>query len=171
MPLFRRARRPTPTEGDHRVLRSALGALDPWSFWAVRLDDGDVDYAVLGTTGAFAVAIVGLEGFAEPSGNGLRIGGAEVGGFREVVRGARRLHGRLLEASVFADVQPVLCLTRATAGSSRSIREVLVVRLEDLAAEISGRPRSLDPGTARRAAEALGPVLRSASGGRPDVED
>lgn len=171
MPLFRSARRPAPGDEDNRLLRSALGALDPWSFWAVRLDDPDVDYAVLGTTGAFAIAILGLEGFAEPSGDGLRIDGLRVGGFRQVVRGAKRLHGRLLEASVFADVHPMLCLTRATAGSSRSIRGARVVRLKDLAAEIAGRPRSLDPGTARRAAEALGPVLRSASGPRPEVED
>ena len=168
MTLFRRARRPAPGDEDHRLLRSALGALDPWSFWAVRLDDPDVDYAVLGTTGAFAVAIVGLEGFAEPSGDGLRIGGVEVGGFREVARGTKRLHGRLLEASAFADVHPVLCVTRATAGSSRTVRGVRVVRLEDLAAEIAGRPRSLDPSTARRAAETLGPVLRGASGPRPE---
>lgn len=171
MPLFRRAGRPAPAEEDHRLLRSALGALDPWSFWAVRLDDPDVDYAVLGTTGAFALAIVALEGFAEPSGDGLRIEGVEVPGFREVVRGARRLHGRLLEVSTFADVQPVLCLTRAMAGSSRTIRGVRVVRLQDLAAEIAGRQRSLDPSTARRAAGALGTILRSPSGPRPDERD
>jgi hypothetical protein len=170
VPLFRRSPRPAPTEEDHRLLRSALGKLDPWSFWSVRLDDDDVDYAVLGTTGAFAVAIVGLDGFAEPSGDGLRIGPTELTGFREVLRGARRLHGRLLEASAFHDVEPVLCLTRATAGSSRTIRGTRVVRLEDLPDEIAGRPRSFDPSTARRAAEALGRVLRSASGPRPDVE-
>jgi hypothetical protein len=169
--LFRRTGRPAPAEKDHRLLRSALGTLDPWSFWSVRLDDPDVDYAVLGTTGAFAVAMVGLEGFAEPSGKGLRIGGVEVTGFREVLRGARRLHGRLLEASTFTEVRPVLCLTRATAGSSRTIHGVRVARLADVTPEIGARPRSLDPGTARRAAEALGQVLRSTSGPRTDLED
>lgn len=171
MPLFRRASRPPPAEEDHRLLRSALGRLDPWSFWSVPLADADLDYAVLGTTGAFAIAIVGLEGFAEPSGDGLRIGGADVGGFREVVRGARRLRGRLIEVSTFAHVEPLLCLTRAAAGSSRTVRGTRVVRLEDLPSEIADRPRSLDPSTAKRAARALGRVLASGSGPRPDVED
>jgi hypothetical protein len=170
VPLFRRPRRADPTPEDHRLLREALARLDPWTFWAVRLDDAGADYAVIGATGAFAIAIVGLEGYAEPSREGLRVGDVEVAGFREVMQAARRLHGRLLEASTFTHVEPALCLTRATAGSSRTIRGVRVMRLEDLPAEIGARERSLDPGTAKRAAEALGRVLPSASGPRPDVE-
>lgn len=170
MSLLRRPRRPEPADEDHRLLREALGRLDPWTFWTVPLDDPDAEYAVLGATGAFAIAIVGLEGYAEPSGQGLRIGETEVPGFREVARAARRLHGRLLGASTFTQVEPVLCLTRATAGSSRTIRGVRVMRLEDVPAEIGARERSLDPGSAKRAAEGLGPVLPSGSGPRPDVE-
>lgn len=171
MPLFRNPGRAAPTEEDHRLLRGSLGRLDPWAFWSIALADPDADYAVIGATGAFAIQIVGLEGFVEPSGSGLRVGDAAVTGFREVTRAARRLHVRLIEASAFTQVEPLLCLTRARAGSSRTVRGVRVVRLEDLPGEIGGRERALDPGTAKRAAEALGRVLPSASGPRSDAED
>ncbi len=170
MRLFRGPVRPAPTEEDHRRLRGALVRLDPWSFWSVALDDPAADYAVLGITGAFAVAIVALEGYAEPNGSGLRIGSVNLTGFREVSRAARRLHGRLLEASAFTHVEPLLCLTRAAAGSSRTVKGVRVMRLEDLPSEIGARERSLDPSTAKRAAAAIGRVLPSASGPRSDGE-
>lgn len=146
-------------------MRAELARLDPWSFWTVALEDEGADYAVLGRTGAFAIALVGLEGHAEPSRRGLRIGGVALGGSREVARAARRLHGRLLEASAFAHVEPILCLTRAVAGGPRTVRGARVVRLADLAAEIAGRAHAMDPSTARRAAETLGRVLRSGAGG------
>ena len=164
-------KRPVPTKEDHRRLREALAKLDPWTSWSVRLDDPTADYAVLGVTGAFAVAIVGLEGYVEPSAKGLSVGDVELTGFWAVSRAAKRLHGRLLEASTFTHVEPVLCLTRAAAGSSRTIRGVRVMRLEDLPSEIGSRERSLDPGTAKRAAESIGRVLQSPSGPRPEVED
>jgi len=160
-----------PTEEDHRRLREALADLDPWTFWSVAIEDPAAEYAVLGVTGAFAIAIVGLEGYVEPSGSGLRIGEAELGGFRKVAQAARRLHGRLLEASTFTHVEPVLCLTRAVAGASRTVKGVRVMRVEDVASEIGSRERTLDPGTAKRAAEAVGRVLPSASGPRPETEE
>jgi hypothetical protein len=168
--LFRGPSRPAPTPQDHRRLREALAKLDPWTFWSVAIEDPGADYAVLGVTGAFAIAIVGLEGYVEPSGPGLRIGEVELGGFREVTRAARRLHGRLIEASTFTHVEPVLCLTRATAGSSRTVKGVRVMRVEDVAAEIGGRERTLDPSTAKRATGSLGRVLPSASGPGSDIE-
>jgi len=161
---FRGAARPAPTQDDHRRLRAVLAKFDPWSFWSVALEGPDADYLVIGVTGAFAIGVVGLEGYAEPSGSGLQIGGVELTGFREITRAARRLHGRLLEASAFTDVQPVLCLTRATAGQSRTVKGVRVVRLEDLLTEIVARERSLDPSTAKHAAEAIGRVLPGPSG-------
>jgi hypothetical protein len=167
MALLRRGRRSPrarPSPEDHRRARAELARLDPWSFWAVALEDEGADYAVIGRTGAFAIALVGLEGYAEPSPRGLRIGGVELGGFREVSRAARRLHGRLLRASAFAHVEPVLCLTRAVAGASRTVRGVRVVRVADLAAEIAGREHAMDPSTARRAAESLGRVLGGGAG-------
>lgn len=145
-------------------MQAELARLDPWSFWAVALEDEGADYAVIGRTGAFAIALVGLEGYVEPSRRGLRVGEVELGGFREIARAARRLHGRLLRASAFTDVEPVLCLTRAVAGAPRVVRGVRVVRVADLATEIVGRAHALDPSTARRAAESLGRVLRGGAG-------
>jgi hypothetical protein len=153
-------------------MRTALARLDPWAFWSVRLEgDLGADYAVVGTTGAFAIAICGLEGYAEPAGDGLHIGGAKVTGFREVKQAARSLRGRLLRASVFTAVEPIICLTRAVAGTSRTVRGVRVVRLEDLPAVIGGRQRTLDQGTARFGAEALGTVLPSSSGALHDEDE
>jgi hypothetical protein len=146
-------------------VRSALARLDPWMFWSVRLDGVvGADYAVVGTTGAFAITICALEGYAEPVGDGLRIGEVKLGGFREVKQAAKSLRGRLLKASVFTAVEPIICLTRAVAGTSRTIRGVRVVRLEDLPAAIGGHERVLDQGTAKFGAEALGTVLPSSSG-------
>lgn len=171
MRRFRSPVRPAPREDDHRRVREAFARLDPWSFWAASLDDPVADYAVVGVTGAFAIALVALEGYAEPSRSGLRIGEVGLTGFRDVSRAARRLHGRLLDASAFTHVEPVLCLTRATAGASRTVKGVRVMRVEDLPAEIGARERTLDPTTAKHAAEAVGRVLASPSGPRPEVED
>jgi hypothetical protein len=158
-------------EEDHRRLRAALAKLDPWSFWCVALEPGHgAEYAVVGTTGAFAIAICGLEGYLEPEGDRLRVGHAEVGGFREVKRAAKAVKNRLLGASTFTEVEPVICLTRAVAGTSRTVRGVRVVRLEDLHLEIADRERGLDMGTARRGAEALGRLIPSASATGSDEE-
>lgn len=145
-------------------MRAELARLDPWSFWAVALEGEGAHYAVIGRTGAFAIALVGLEGYVEPSRRGLRVGGVELARYREVARAARRLHGRLLQASAFAHVEPILCLTRAVAGASRTVRGVRVVRVADLVAEIVSREHAMDPSTARRAAESLGPLLGGGAG-------
>ncbi len=170
MPLLRGSRS-APSEEDRRLLREALARLDPWTFWSVPLAGAGADFAVVGTTGAFAIAICPLEGYAEPGRRGLSVSGVEITGFKEATRAARKIHGRLLEASTFAHVEPMLCLTRAVAGSSRTIRGVRVVRLEDVATDIGGRARTLDPTTAKRGAEALGKPIASSSGPRPEVED
>lgn len=159
-------------EEDHRRLRGALAKLDPWSFWTVVLEPGrGADYAVVGTTGAFAVAICGLEGYLEPEGDRLRIGHAEVSGFRDVKRAAKALKGRLADVSAFTDVEPMICLTRAVAGVSRTVRGVRVVRLDDLHLEIASRERGLDMTTARRGAEALGRVISSVPRARSHDDD
>jgi hypothetical protein len=68
-------------------------------------------------------------------------------------------------------VVPILCLTKATAGVSRTVSGVRVVRLADLANEISGRPRVLELDSAQKAAAALGRVLPTVTGPRPKTED
>ena len=150
-------------EEEHVRLRSALARLDPWSFWAVRLDrPPGADYAVVGSTGAFVISICGLDGYVESVGAGLRVGEVSISGFREVKRAAKVVRGRLSHVSVSTEVRPLICLTRAIAGTSRDVRGVRVVRLDDLPSEIASRERTLDPGTAKKAAAVLGPLVVSA---------
>jgi hypothetical protein len=171
--LFRRSKPAQQwDEEDHRRVRGALAKLDPWSFWSVELDPGiEAEYAVVGTTGAFAVALCGLAGYVEPADDGLRVGEVRMDGFREVKRAAKALHGKLSNAHASTGVEPVICLTRAVAGTSRSVRGVRVVRLDDLPAEIAQRKRALDVGTARKGAQALGHVIPAASGAQPMNQD
>ena len=174
MPIRRRARSTATSwsDEDHRLLRAALAKLDPWSFWTVALEPGrGADYAVVGTTGGFAIAICGLEGYLEPEGDRLRIGSAEVAGFSDVKRAAKAVKGSLSDATAFTDVEPMICLTRAAAGVSRTVRGIRVVRLDDLHLEISSRERSLDMTTARRGAEALGPVISAVPRARSEDDE
>jgi hypothetical protein len=148
-----------------RVQRELLTRLDPWSYWVVRLPDTEsAQLAVVGTTGAFAIAVNGLEGYLEAEGERLSVGGQRVRGFREVRTAARRIEGRLAAAATFTDVVPLLCLSRAVAGGPRTARDVRVVRLEDLAGEIGGRARALHPNRAKRGAVSLGGVVTSGGG-------
>lgn len=172
MRFFKDRERAEAAAQDHRRVRERLARLDPWTFWSVPLEAvTGVDYAVVGTTGAFAISICTLEGYAEPAGAGLRVGGTKVDGFRVLKSSARTLRGRLSDASVFTDVQPILCLTRAIAGASRTVRAVRVVRVEDLASEIGGRERTLDFGTAKQGAMALGTPLPRISGPHTGSEE
>ncbi|GBC86384.1 hypothetical protein HRbin12_00372 [bacterium HR12] len=155
---------PRPTPEDHALVRAELARLDPWSYWAVALEGEGADYAVVGRTGAFVVALVPLPGYVEPDRRGVRVGGVPLAGFRRVRRAARRVRGRLLQVPAFCDVEPVLCLTRAVAGAPRTVRGVRVVSVGDLAADLAARENAMDPQTARRAAEALGTVLPGGAG-------
>jgi hypothetical protein len=60
---------------------------------------------------------------------------------------------------VFSTVEPVVCLTVATAGGPRSVRGVRVVPLTYVARDLSGRARVLPPTRAQRAARVLGMQL------------
>jgi hypothetical protein len=172
MNLLRRSRPVRWDEEHHRLVRGALGRLDPWTYRVAMLGpDAGAEYAVVGATGGFVVGICGLEGYVEPSRGGLAIDGRPVDGLRAVAKAAKRAEGKLLEAHVFSSVAPILCLTKAMAGASRTVGRVRVVRLADLAAEIAGGPRQrIDPTSARKGAEALGTVVENASGARP-LED
>ncbi len=128
---------------------------------------GGASFAVVGTTGAYAVAVCGLKGYVVEERGRLLIDGHRVAGFREVRRAARALKGRLEVARTFTEVAPMICLARAAAGASRTHQGVRVVRLEDLVAEIAKRERTVDPSSAERGARRLGRVL-SGSGGAVD---
>ena len=169
MPFRRRTRRTDWGPEHHELVRRELARLDPWSYRVAALDPSSgAEYAVVGTTGAFVIAILGIEGYVEASGARITIDGRPVGGFRAVVKAAKAAEGTLLEKHVFTDVHPLICLTKAMAGLSRTVKGVRVVRLDDLASEIAGRPRSLEPDTARKGAEALGRVLPTTSRADPE---
>jgi hypothetical protein len=141
-------------------LRRELLRLDPWSFWIVSLEsDGQADFAVVGTTGAFLLRANGDGGFAIAEGRTIKIEGKPLKGLRGLKRAARRASKRLHDAAVFADVMPVVCLTRAAAGAPRTVSGVRVAPLPDLIRDVIERERVIGPSRAERGAAALGPVI------------
>ena len=159
MSFARRSVEPDP-QALARLARE-LVKLDPWSYWTVALEPGGgASFAVLGTTGAFAVRPCDLAGYLVAEGRHLTVDGERVGGWRELRSAAKALRGRLLAAGASrVEVTSLLVLTRAAAGAPRDHAQVRVVRPEDLVGEITGHPRILDPGTAERLARSLGRVL------------
>jgi hypothetical protein len=160
------------TREHHDLVRTELAKLDPWSYRVAVMDPAiGAEYAAVGSTGAFVIAICGVEGYVEPKGSGVTIDGRPLQGVRRVAKAAKRARGLLLDKQVFADVVPILCLTKAAAGVSRTVSGVRVVRLADLVTEISGRPRALELDSAKKGAAALGTVLSTVAGARPLDED
>jgi hypothetical protein len=160
-----------PPEDVARLGRELL-KLDPWAFWTVQLEPGaSASFAVLGVTGAFVAAPCALDGYLVAEGRKLVVDGVEVGGFRELRRAAKSLHGSLLGAGAStADVTPVMMLTRARAGAPREHAGVQVLRPEDVIPAITGRERILDPSTAERLARRLGTVLGGPAQSPPEEE-
>lgn len=111
---------------------------------------------VVGTTGAFLIAACDLGGYLEAGGGGVTIGGRRLRGFASVRRGARKLRGRLSAANVFAEVTPIVCLTRAVAGAPRTVRGVRVVAIAHLASDVTNGPRVLLPNHCEQAARSIG---------------
>lgn len=163
-----RSQPPSVQPADAARLRRELLRLDPWSFWTVEIES-DATFAVLGVTGAFAIAPCGLGGYLVAEGRKLLVDGVPVGGFRELRRVAKRLRGELIGIGASSrGVVPVLCLTRAVAGAPRDHGGVRVVRARDLAREITDRERVLDPSTAERLASRIGRVLSGRVDRPPD---
>ncbi len=159
-----------PEETD-LVLRE-LARLDPWSFWIARVRADEVgDVVVVGTTGGFLIGVCGLEGYLLAEGDRLTVDGKPVDGIRELRKAARNAHHRLGAAAVFTDVVPILCLTRAFAGAPRTVKDVRVLRAEDLVGEIVNRERTLRSNRAEKGARILGDPLPRQQGARPDVGD
>lgn len=171
--LWRRGRVESVREVEdvQRVLRE-LARLDPWSFWVARVREGDVgDVAVVGTTGAFLISISGLEGKLGGEDGRPTVGGNPIGDLRRLRKAARRAGQELGAAAVFTDVVPVVCLTKAVAGSPRTVKGVRIVRLADLVGEIVNRERSVRPSRAEKGARILGDLLSRGEGARPEIED
>lgn len=157
----------------HDLVRKELAKLDPWSYRVAVMDPSvGAEYAAVGSSGAFVIAIYGVEGYVEPKGSGVTIDGRPLQGVRRVAKAAKKAKGLLLDKHVFVDeVLPILCLTKAAAGVSRTVSGVRVVRLADLVTEIAKRPRTLELDSAKKGAAALGTVLPTVSGARPVDED
>jgi hypothetical protein len=169
---LRDRRPPAPPQEIEHVRRELLARLDPWSYWVVEpAPDVIGDLAVVGTTGGFLIALCALEGYLDDRGGRLFVGGLPVQGFREVKAGAKRMRSRLAGRAVYTDVVPMICLSRAKAGTSRTVKGVRVVRMEDLTNEVAGREKTLSANRAQRGAVAVGTVVASGQGALPDIEE
>jgi hypothetical protein len=159
-----------PEEVD-RVRRELIARLDPWSYWvADPASDVPGDLAVVGTTGGFLILVCGHDGYLDARGERLFVDDKPVHGFRDVKVGARRMRSKLAGRAVYTEVVPMICLSRARAGASRTVKGVRVVRMEDLITEVAGREKMLSANRAQRGAEAVGTVAATGQGALPDVE-
>jgi hypothetical protein len=140
------------------LVTKELARLDSYSFWVVPTDPELAgDLVVAGTTGVFLIAACGREGHLKP-GRRPTVGDAAIR-VRPLRGAAKRLGGRLSEASVFAPVQPVMVVTHATAGPPTSVSGVRFVHLRDIVRDLTGRSSALSRSRAQRAARVLGMQL------------
>jgi hypothetical protein len=139
---------------------AALDALDPFSFWVVPAGRGTAgDLVVIGSTGAFLIGVRDAEGRLDHGRGTPTIAGRPIQGLRGLRAAAKRVSASLRQASVFTDVEPVVCLTDAVVGAPFTSKGVRVVHVRDLAHELSARPRTLERGRIQRGARALGMSL------------
>jgi hypothetical protein len=140
------------------ALARELGRLDAYSFFTVPADPSwGADLLVVGTTGAFLVKACGLPGLASVQGRRPVVGDRAVPGIRPLRAGARRATSRLRAASVLVEVEPVVCLTEAIAGSpTTGAGGVRFVRLADVARDLTARPSVQSHTRAQRAARTMG---------------
>jgi hypothetical protein len=151
MPPLVRASDRTIAEALARITRET-GRLDAWSFWTV---PGDDHVVVAGTTGVFLVVPEVHDGLLDVSGRRVRVGGDNVP-LRPLRAAVRRLRNRLGTGAVGVEIEPVLCLVRATAGAPLSVRGVRVVPLGSLAVDVARRDKVLSPSRAQRVVRTLG---------------
>src|SRR4051812_50155723 len=100
-------RRPPVEKTDDEVkrVRRELSRLDPWSFWVVPATARGIDFSVVGTTGAFAIATCSLEGYVKATSLRFRVGDRPVGGVRSLRAAARTMRNRLLASSFDVPVE------------------------------------------------------------------
>jgi hypothetical protein len=159
MPIVRGKTASDAESAEARTLvTKELGRLDAYSFWVVPAQPGPAgDLVVAGTTGVFLIAACGREGHLKP-GRRPTVGDAAIR-VRPLRAAAKRLGGRLSQASVFAPVQPVMVVTHASAGPPTSVSGVRFVHLRDVVRDLTGRTSELSRGRAQRAARVLGMQL------------
>lgn len=147
---------PKPGASTHTAVSRALGRLDPFSFFVVPAHEWNADFAVIGTTGAFLVVVCDLPGVARVDSRRPVVGDRSVPGLRRLRSGRRRFSSRLGEASTFAQVVPIVCLTEAIAGPPVDATGVRFVKVADLARDISARTGVQSNTRAQAAARMLG---------------
>jgi hypothetical protein len=139
------------------ALTVAVGSLDPVSYWTVPAGNASSgDLVIAGVTGVFLIAAYDRDGALTVDRGRPRVDGKAIPGLRGLRKDARKLAGTLTEAQVFADVEPVVCLTRATVGAPRTIGGVRVVGLNGLTKDLTARPTRVQHARAQRVARALG---------------
>lgn len=140
----------------HAAVARALRRLDAYSFFVVPGDEWHADFAVVGTTGAFLVSVCDLAGVARVDARRPTVGERPVAGLRRLRAGAKRCTTKLGQASMFATVEPIVCLTQAIAGPPVEHAGVRFTKVDDLARSISARPAVQSHTRAQVAARALG---------------
>ena len=154
----------TPEASESAAVAKELGRLVAYSFFALPAEEWHGDFAVLGTTGAFLIAVCDLPGVAHFGGRRPTIGDAHVPGLRKLRAGARRLSGRLVNGAMFARIEPMVCLIEAIAGPPAEAAGVHFVKVGDIARAISARPRVQSHTKAQAAARVLGVTVAGDQG-------
>lgn len=139
-------------------LARELRRLDPYSFWTLPAPDlAGSGVIVAGTTGVYLLSSCDLPGV-------LRMGRRPVVGDKAIpihsLRvSAKKLGSRLSAAGDLGGVEPVVVLIRAIAGAPTSSAGVRFVRVLDLVADLTARPRALSRERAQATARLLGVEL------------
>ncbi len=141
-----------------------LRRLDAYSFFVLPAQEWHADFAVLGTTGAFLIAVCDLPGVAHIGGRRPTVGDSHVSNLRKLRAGARSLSGRLVNGAMFASIEPVMCLTEAIAGPPAEAAGVRFVKVSDIARDISARPGVQSHTRAQAAARVLGVTVAGDQG-------
>jgi hypothetical protein len=148
---------PDPARHALTALTTTLGGLDPVSFWTVPVGDRSTgDVVVAGVTGVFLIAAFDRAGVLSVDRGKPRVDGRPIPGLRGLKKDARRLASTLTAAQVFADVEAIVCLTRATVGAPRTVAGVRIVGVDGIAKDLTQRPTRVQHARAQRVARALG---------------
>ncbi|MGZ5318660.1 MAG: hypothetical protein ACXWZD_09360 [Actinomycetota bacterium] len=141
-------------------MTAELGRLDSFSFWVVPTGTKTRgDLVVVGATGVFLIETCALPGRLDYGRGAPTVGDLVIPGLLRLKKAAKQVTSTLGRASVFAEAQPVVCLTEAVAGAPTTSKGVAILHLRDLVTHISSRPRVLEHGRAQRGARALGMTI------------
>ncbi len=160
MPRFGSRASVDPSPAAVARVTAELGRLDAFSFWVVPTGAKTRgDLVVVGATGAFLIEVCALPGRLDYGRGAPTVGDLVIPGLLRLKKAAKGVTTTLGRASVFAEAEPVLCLTEAVAGAPTTSKGVAILHLRDLVTHISSRPRVLEHGRAQRGARALGMTI------------